>query len=280
MSFRTTLGLTLLALLAFAANSVFARLALGPLHASPVAFTWVRVAAGAACLAVVTRRLPPARNWRRLVAQSLALCVYALPFSLAFVRLTAGTGALIAFSTVQLTMVGGGWLRGERLSKRLVLAFFGATIGIVVLVSPGLTSPDPVAALTMALSGVGWGVFSLLGKSAGPPLAAMNGSFLLATVWLTPLVLAGPGLGGLEGKALLYALLSGAVTSGLGYVAWYRALQSLTAARAALSQLSVPLLAGLGGVVLLGEVLTPRLVIATAIILPSLAVGLAGKLDR
>lgn len=277
MAAPLTALLTVLALVCFAANSLLARIGLGMSSGDPVLFTWVRISAGALCLVLLTRGTGRPRDLRRSSLQAAALVVYALPFSIAFRQLSTATGALIAFSSVQITMVGGAIWRGERPQLRELIGLTGATAGLILLVAPGLRAPDPVAALVMALSGVGWGVFSLLGKSAGPPLRAMTASFVIAGAFMTPWAAFRFLTDTLQGRALLCALISGAVTSGLGYVVWYRVLQQLPATRAALAQLAVPILAGAGGVLALDEQLSPRLLIATVIIVPSLAFGLTGR---
>ncbi len=269
--------LTIVALVCFAANSLLARVGLGILAGDAVLFTWVRLSAGALCLVLLTRGAYLRGNSRRTALQAVALLVYALPFSIAFRQLSTATGALIAFSSVQITMVGGAILRGERPRLREIIGLTGATGGLLLLIAPGLRAPDPVAAAVMALSGVGWGVFSLLGKSAGPPLKAMTASFVIASAIMTPWAALQLFADRLQGGALLCALISGAVTSGLGYVVWYRVLQQLPATRAALAQLAVPILAGVGGVLTLGEQPSPRLLISTVIIVPSLAFGLTGR---
>lgn len=193
------------------------------------------------------------------------LVLYLLGFSLAYRSLNAATGALLLFGAVQLTMFSRAFATGERLGPRGILGVALAVAGLLGLLLPGATAPEPVGAVLMALAGLGWGVYSLLGRGARNPLADTAGNFLLATppVLLGLLIL--PALTGeplhVEMAGAGLALASGALASGLGYVAWYAALPGLEAGRAATVQLSVPVLTAMGGVVLLAEPLTIRLVV-------------------
>ncbi|WP_420457641.1 DMT family transporter [Rubrivirga sp.] len=256
---------------AFAANSVLARLALATTATDAASFTAVRVVAGAVVLWAVVRarRRSVGGSW----ASAVALVVYAASFSVAYLQLTAGTGALVLFGAVQLTMIGWGISRGERLSGPAWLGIAVAVGGLVALLRPGLDAPPLGPALGMAASGVGWGVYSLRGRGSAQPAADTAGNFLravpLAAVLLVPTAL-GPGLA-MDGPGLGYALASGAVTSGLGYVLWYAVLPSLRAASAATVQLSVPVLAAFGGVLILDEAVTLRLVLASVATLGGIA---------
>ena len=262
---------TALVMVAFAANSVLARVALrGAGLEGAAGFTLVRLAAGAATLVVVAavRRRGLEGDW----ASAAALFAYAAAFSAAYVSLAAGTGALVLFGAVQATMVGAGLARGERLSAVQWTGLAVAFAGLVVLVAPGLEAPPPVPAALMAVAGVAWGVYSLRGRRAGDPGAATAGNFVrasgIAAAIAAALVASGRGL---EAGAWGYAVASGALTSGLGYLAWYAVLPSLRAATAATVQLSVPALAALGGAAFLAEPLTARLVLATAVTLGGIA---------
>ncbi|HEY3643963.1 MAG TPA: DMT family transporter [Gammaproteobacteria bacterium] len=270
---------TALALLAFAGNSLLCRLALRGGHADPAAFTLIRLASGAAVLWVVLK----VRRVERLGGSwpsALALFIYAIAFSFAYVTLSAGTGALLLFGAVQASMLLAGFIAGERPSLGQGVGLAAALAGLVYLVLPGLEAPSPQGAALMAAAGVAWGVYSLRGRRAGDPTSVTAGNFLravplsiLATLFLVSRLEVDP-----VGWAL--ALASGAVTSGLGYVIWYAALKDLTATRAAVVQLSVPVIAALGGVLLLGEALSTRLVVASCVILGGVALAVLGKQAR
>ena len=271
------LALTALALLAFAANSLLCRMALAHGSIDPASFTALRLASGALTLAVMARGRVGKADW---LAASM-LWVYMACFSFAYLSLSAGTGALILFASVQLTMFAAGLRAGERFAAGGWAGLGLAFCGLVYLVAPGLSAPPPGAAALMAIAGMAWGVYSLRGRRAGDALAASAGNFLRAL----PLVLLlsaaalswwGPGLQvQAEGAAL--AVASGAVTSGLGYVIWYAALPVLTAMRAATVQLAVPPLAALGGVLLLSEAMSSRLLLASAAILGGIAAVLFSR---
>ena len=263
---------TTLVMMAFAANSVLARLALRTTAVDAATFTGVRLLAGAVVLAVIVRarggRL--GGGW----ASAAALFVYAAAFSFAYLSLAAGTGALLLFGAVQLTMIGWGVARGERLGAWQMVGVATALGGLVVLVAPGVRAPAPGPALLMVASGVAWGAYSLRGRGVADPAGATAGNFVRAVplgAALAVAVAAGGGTLRPDPAGVGLAVLSGAVTSGLGYVAWYAVLPSLRAASAATVQLSVPVLAALGGVALLGEPVTARLAVASAVTLGGIA---------
>lgn len=258
--------LVALALLAFAGNSLLARVALRDGGMDPASFTGLRLAAGAVTLWLLARpRRSQAEGSGWLSA--LALFAYAALFSLAYVRLEAGAGALLLFGAVQATMIGRGLATGERLGGWQWLGVALALAGLAGLLLPGLTAPPLAPSLLMLGAGVAWGAYSLRGRDAGDPLRTTAGNFLrtlpfalaFALVLLPQLRLDTPGL--------LAALASGALTSGVGYAIWYTALPSLRAASAATLQLCVPLLVALAGVALLDEPATLRLALAAAGIL-------------
>jgi drug/metabolite transporter (DMT)-like permease len=209
---------------------------------------------------------------------ALALFVYALAFSLAYVRLPAGAGALLMFAAVQLTMIGAGLRAGERPRALEWAGLAAAVFGLVVLTRPGLARPDPVGASLMSGAGVAWGLYSLRGRRSGDPVSANATSFARAL----PLALGASVVTVLHGTphlalaGALLALASGALASGLGYVTWYAALRGLSATRAAIVQLSVPPLAAAGGVLVLGEHVSPRLLIGGLLILGGIALALLG----
>lgn len=264
-----TLAATAASLVAFAANSLLARAALAGGAIDAVSFTTLRLASGAVALLLVVRAgggRGGAGSW----ASALALFGYALAFSLAYLTLSAGTGALVLFGAVQATMIGAGLAGGERPRPLAWLGLAVAVAGLIVLLRPGLAAPSPLGAALMAASGACWGIYSLRGRTDVGPVAATAGNFLRAA----PLAVGALGLaavagGGLElspfGAAL--AVLSGVVTSGLGYVVWYTALGGLSASAAGVVQLAVPVLAALGGVALLGERFTARLALASVLVL-------------
>jgi drug/metabolite transporter (DMT)-like permease len=271
-------ALTALALCAFAGNSVLCRLALREGAIDPWSFTALRLVSGALLLApLLLRRRGDLPAWRP--AGGLALAAYAAAFSLAYVSLPAGTGALLLFGTVQLTMFAAALRRGERLSPLGAAGVVAAAAGVVVLVLPGVRAPDPVGAALMIAAGVAWGAYSLLGRGNRAPVLATAQNFVFAA----PLVAAAAALGpeatwSLRGAAL--AIASGTLTSGLGYVVWYAALPGLSATRAAVVQLAVPALAAAGGAVTLGERLDERLLLAGALTIGGIAAALGAPARR
>lgn len=263
-------------MLAFAANSLLCRAALAGAHADAASFTVLRLAAGALALGLLARaRARPAPPSRHAWGGALSLFAYAMLFSLAYLRIPAGVGALLLFAAVQLTMTAAGLRAGERPRALEWLGLLLSLAGLVLLTRPGLSRPDPLGAALMLGSGAAWGVYSLRGRGAADAVGATAASFargvplalaaLAAFALLAPLRLT-PG-----GAAL--ALASGALTSGLGYAVWYAALRGLSATRAALVQLSVPPLSGLGGVLVLGEAASLRLFVASALILGGIALA-------
>lgn len=269
--------LLLLALLAFAANSILTRAALSATSIDPVSFTAIRIASGALLLAVLVRLRsgPPGRgSW----PSALALFAYALLFSLAYRALTAATGALLLFAAVQLTMLIGAVLRGESTTWRQRAGFVVAAAGLVVLLLPGLSAPEPEAAAMMLAAGAAWGVYSLRARGSGDPNRATAANFLLACLPAAGLVLIGADSVTLDLDGVLLALGSGALASGLGYAVWYTALRTITTHTAAVAQLAVPVLTALAGVLLLAEPLDLRLALAGITILAGIAlVALPGR---
>jgi drug/metabolite transporter (DMT)-like permease len=280
-----TLLLTAVALLAFAANSLLCRLALWQDAIDAVSFSSVRLLSGAAMLALIVRlraaAAVPRSSPDRMSAAMLYL--YVVCFSYAYLSLAAGTGALILFGAVQLTMGVAGWRGGERFGPLSSAGYLLAAGGVVALMLPGVAAPPPLGALSMTAAGAAWGIYSLRGRGAADPLAVTAANFVaalpmaLATSALAAIV-ADPPRAGLTG--MLLAVTSGAVTSGIGYVIWYAALRGLTALRAASVQLAVPALAALGGVLWLDEVLTFRLAGVAVAILGGVALVLAGRAAR
>lgn len=272
-----TLLLTVAAMLAFAGNSLLCRLALQPRAIDFASFTAVRLGAGAAMLVLLCRGGAAAA--RRAGSWRSALCLfgYAAAFSHAYLALDAGTGTLLLFSAVQATMIGWALRHGERPHWRAWVGFAAAAAGLLVLVLPGLGTPDAGGLLAMLAAGVAWGAYSLRGRGISDPGAATAGNFLRAAV-PAALLLAAKGLQTglrLQPAGVALAMASGAVTSGLGYVLWYAALRGLAASTAAMVQLSVPVLAAIGGVVLLGERPGLRLLLAAVLVLGGIAAALA-----
>jgi drug/metabolite transporter (DMT)-like permease len=270
---------TTLALTSFAFNSILTRMALGRRLIDASSFTTVRLAAGALVLALVVRF--SAGSWRPLRGRGLAgpltLFAYAAPFAFAYLRIGAATGALVLFGSVQLTMIGWSVGRGERPGWMTWLGLALATAGLLELALPAASRPDPLGTALMVVAGAAWASYSLQGKGVSDPLAANARAFLfsLPLALLLALFTARPALA--DGRGVALAALSGAVTSGLGYAIWYRALRGLAATQAAILQLSVPVIAAVAAVLLLGERLSPRLVVCGAIVLGGVALALRGR---
>jgi len=206
---------------------------------------------------------------------ALALFVYAASFSYAYINLDAGAGALLLFGAVQLSMLAWGLLRGERFSAWQIVGLLLALSGLLILLLPGSSAPALDGALLMLLSGVAWGIYSLRGRGASNPLVATAGNFIKAVPLAAVLCLVTLGQQQWDAPGIVYALLSGALTSGVGYAIWYAALPGLAAIQAASVQLSVPLLTAIAGTVLLGEALTATLIISGAAILGGIAMVLS-----
>jgi drug/metabolite transporter (DMT)-like permease len=273
-----TLSFTAAAMLAFAANSLLCRLALARGGIDPASFSAIRVAAGALALVLMVR-------WRAGHDTSVGgdwlsaamLFAYVAFFSFAYVGLAAGTGALILFGAVQLTMFGSALRGGERFAPAAWCGLALAGAGLVYLVLPGVSAPPLFGATLMALAGVAWGLYSLRGRGAPDPLRATAGNFLRAAPLAFALWLPFAGLAHADVTGIVLAIVSGAVTSGLGYALWYTALRELSAMRAATVQLSVPLVTAFGAVLLLGEPVTLRLALASLAILGGIALVLVRR---
>jgi drug/metabolite transporter (DMT)-like permease len=263
--------LTSLAMIAFASNSLLCRLALKQTAIDPATFTFVRIFSGAIALWLVMRMrgisLDKSGNW----PSALALFVYAAAFSFAYVGLPAGTGALLLFGAVQVTMILWGFHKGERLDLIQVFGLIIALAGVVVLVFPGLSAPPLIGAMLMLSAGVAWGIYSVRGKVAGDAVAVTTGNFVRAVLFVAAGSLALISHAHVDVAGIGYAIISGAITSGLGYVIWYSALSGLRATSAATVQLSVPILAAAGGILLLGEPITLRYVFASVAVLGGIA---------
>jgi len=262
---------TALAMLAFAGNSLLCRVALRDTGIDAASFTSIRLASGALVLAMIVaaRRGHPmaAGSWKA----AACLFGYAAAFSFAYRQLSAATGALLLFGAVQTAMLAWGLATGERLRALQIGGLVVAVGGLVYMLLPGLSAPPIEGAAFMIAAGIAWAGYSLLGRGTTDPVNATAGNFIRSVPFAAALSLAVASGTSLDRTGALYAVASGAVTSGLGYVLWYAALPSLKAASAAVIQLSVPAIAALGGVVLLAEPLSSRLVIASVTILGGIA---------
>jgi drug/metabolite transporter (DMT)-like permease len=277
--------LTVVAMLAFAANSLLCRLALGQGMIDAASFASLRMISGAVMLvAIVLLRRRKVRGSTASWRSASMLFLYMACFSFAYLSLGAGTGALILFGAVQLTMFVVALRGGEHFSGISWAGLALAVLGLIYLVSPGLHAPDPWGALLMAVAGLAWGLYSLSGRRAIDPLEATARNFVYAVPLVLLVSLAGwlvaPEAVLVTSRGVMLAIASGALASGCGYVVWYAVLPSLPATRAATVQLSVPALAALGGVLLLSEELTWRLVLATVATLGGVGLVLAQRATR
>ncbi len=269
---------TTFALVAFAANSVLCRLALGEETIDAASFSTIRLVSGALTLVLLSalfqeKRAGHSANW----VSAVVLFLYAVPFSYAYVTLSAGTGALILFAAVQSTMIVAALWCGERPVPLEWAGLGAALVGLVYLVSPGLTAPTPLGSGLMALSGIAWGVYSLRGRAAAAPVATTAGNFVRTVPFAAALSLVMLRQAAISPRGALLAIASGAMASGLGYVVWYAALPRLTVTRAAMVQLSVPVVAALGGVVFLGEAISFRLLASAAVILGGVSTAVLSR---
>ncbi len=278
MSRTRLLVATTLAMLAFAGNSLLCRLALRETHIDAATFTSVRLISGALMLWLIVRTRDGVVHRSASVPSALALFGYASLFSFAYVGLPAATGALLLFGAVQVTMIGFGIWTGERLRALSVIGSVCAFGGLLELVLPGIEAPPVTGSALMIGAGIAWGIYSLRGrKTAGDPTQITAGNFLLAIPFTLLLSAAQWKNFAIDPRGIAFAMASGAITSGVGYAIWYTALPGLQAMQAAVVQLSVPVLAAIGGIVLLGEPLTLRLVIASIAILGGIALVIFGK---
>jgi drug/metabolite transporter (DMT)-like permease len=277
MSRARIIVLTLLAMLAFAGNSLLCRIALKQTGIDAASFTTIRLLSGALMLGLLVRlnrrSAAGAGNW----PSALALFVYAAGFSFAYVRLSAATGALLLFAAVQATMITYGVCKGERLRRPQLVGFVLALSGLVGLMLPGLAAPPLGSALLMLGAGAAWGIYSLRGKSSGDPTAVTAGNFVRSVPIAVALSLLMLNQVSLDRAGMGYAVLSGALASGIGYAIWYRVLPAMKATHAATVQLSVPVIAALGGIVALGESISVRSVLAATAILGGIALVILEK---
>ena len=269
--------LTALAMLAFAGNSLLCRAALIHTSIDAASFTAIRLISGALMLWLVvcvrSGTYKGSGNW----PSAFALFVYAAGFSFAYISLPAATGALLLFGAVQATMIGHGIWSGERLQRLQLVGLMLALAGLVGLLLPGLSAPPVIGSLLMLSAGIAWGIYSLRGRGAGDPSRVTAGNFLRAVPIAAALSMTMFDRISLDIAGFGYAVASGALASGIGYAIWYTALPSLKAAKAATVQLSVPVIAALGGIIFLGEPLTLRLVLSSVAILGGIALVILEK---
>jgi len=271
-----TLILTGITLTAFAANSLLCRMALGGNLIDPVSFTSIRLVSGAIALALMSRLIRESTapdEARGSWGSGFALFAYAVTFSLAYVSLNTGMGALILFGSVQVTMLVAALKSGERLGAAQWFGLAWAFGGLIYLVLPGISAPDPLGAVLMITAGVSWGVYSIRGKGSAAPVLMTAGNFARSA----PMAIMASAIAFsaiyLEPVGIALALISGIVTSGLGYVLWYTALRSLSTTQASVAQLLAPPLAAFGGVAFLSEQVSFRLIAASTIILGGVALA-------
>ena len=272
-------------MIAFASNSLLCRLALKHTAIDTASFTFIRIVSGAVALWLILKLRKSTSSVaavydRRTYGSWLsafALFIYAAAFSFAYVSLPAGTGALLLFGAVQATMIFWGLRKGERLRAIQIIGLIAALGGLVVLMLPGLAAPPLLGSVLMLGAGIAWGIYSLRGKGEKNPARATAGNFLRAVPFAAAVSLSLLPQMHLDSLGIAYALISGAITSGLGYVIWYSALPALKATSAATVQLSVPVLAAIGGILLLSEPLTLRFVLASIAVLGGIALVVIEK---
>ena len=269
-------------MIAFASNSLLCRAALKQTSIDAASFTFIRVFSGTVVLWLVmnlrrltgtTRNVGVGGNW----ISALALLTYAAGFSFAYVAVAAGTGALLLFGAVQATMILWGLHKGERLRAIQILGLIVAMTGLVVLLFPGLSAPPLFGSILMLGAGVAWGVYSLRGKREKNPVTATTGNFVRAVPFAAAVSIIFVRWLELDLAGVIYAMISGTVTSALGYVIWYSVLPSLKAVSAATVQLMVPVLAAAGGILFLGETITLRYLLASIAVLGGIALVILEK---
>lgn len=272
-------ALTILALFAFAGNSILCRLALGENAIDAASFTSIRLFSGVVVLLLLLKALQPRAvivskgSWKA----SFMLFVYAIAFSFAYVSLDTGTGALILFASVQITMILVGLLSGSRLYFFEWLGVIVAFSGFVYLVLPGASAPSLSGFVLMAAAGVAWGFYTLAGRASKNPLSDTTYNFI-RTLPLVLILIAATILNAtLSWQGIALAILSGGITSGIGYAIWYMALGGLSAIQAAVLQLLVPVIAAAGGVLFADEVLSMRLLLSSTLILGGILMVILGK---
>jgi drug/metabolite transporter (DMT)-like permease len=271
--------LTLIAMVAFAGNSLLCRVALKQTSIDAASFTFIRIASGALALWLIVRMRGTSPRKAGSWFSAAALFAYAAGFSFAYITLPAGTGALLLFGAVQATMIFWAFRGGEQMDLRQRLGLALALAGLVTLLFPGFSAPPLVGSILMIVAGIAWAVYSLRGKNAGHPAAATAGNFLRAVPMAAVLSLAFLPWARVDRAGIGYAVMSGAIASGVGYAIWYTALPGLRGVSAASVQLVVPVLAALGGILFLGEQITLRFLFASVAVLGGigLVVGIGGQ---
>ncbi|MBA6232701.1 MULTISPECIES: DMT family transporter [unclassified Colwellia] len=276
-----TLASTLFALLAFAANSVLCRLALGENAIDATSFTVIRLLSGIVIL-ILVMQLTSKSNEKKPTTKgswlaASMLFIYAIAFSFGYVSLDTGTGALILFGAVQITMIMVNVISGNKLHftewTGLVIAF----TGFVYLIIPSLVTPSFVGFILMAISGIAWGLYTLLGRTSTNPLSDTAYNFLRTSPFILILVIFGLDNVHITSIGILFAILSGAIASGIGYFVWYIALRGLSVTQAAVVQLFVPVIAGVGGVIFTNELITHRLIESSALVLGGILMVILGR---
>lgn len=271
--------LTIFALLCFALNSLLCRVALGAETIDAASFTFVRLISGALALLIIYG-LASKKEERKVAGNWLSaffLVAYAVCFSFAYVNLTTGTGALVLFGSVQTTMIIAALIKGERPKIVEWLGLILALGGLIYLVFPSLTAPPLSGSALMAAAGIAWGFYTLRGRGSANALADTSGNFVRAVPMIFLVVAPFTSQIHLSQKGIVCAVLSGAIASGIGYSVWYSVLKSHTTTRAAILQLSVPILAGFGGVIVLSEIISLRLFLATVLIIGGIGLAIFGK---
>jgi len=266
---RKTFGYTLLALIAFAGNSIICRIALKETAIEPAFFTSIRLISGAIVLMLIVllTAKPDETKSKGSWFSAAMLFIYAAAFSYAYVSLETGTGALILFGVVQITMIAYSLFSGNKMNHTEWLGVAVALCGFLYLMLPGAKAPSVLGFALMTISGIAWGVYSIRGKTTKNPLQDTAYNFLRTIPFLLLLLYFLLQESNYSKTGVFLALFSGVVTSGLGYIIWYTALKGLTTIQASVVQLFVPVLAGLGGLILMNEAISFRLFVAALLIL-------------
>lgn len=277
-----TILLTTLAMIAFASNSLLNRFALGQDAIDPVSYTTIRLTSGAVTLFLIAslKRKNGQATLRGSWGSATFLFLYATTFSYAYLSLTTGTGALILFGSVQMTMIVIALQSGERPQVLEWMGLFLALGGLVYLVFPGLTAPSPIGSALMIAAGISWGFYTVRGRGSQNPLGDTAGNFIRAVPMVLLVLLISIRNVSISASGAMYAVVSGALASGVGYVIWYAALRGLTTTRAATVQLSVPVIAAWSGVVLLAEDVSARLIVAGMLILGGIALAVSSRVKK
>ncbi len=274
-----TILFTGLALIAFAANSVLCRLALGAQAIDASSFTIIRLLSGAIVLLAIMSinrnktRSPMKGSW----SASLMLFLYAITFSFAYITLDTGTGALILFGSVQITMILLSVISGNRLHITEWAGVAVAFAGFVYLILPGVTTPSVSGFLLMTIAGIAWGIYTLKGRGSKSPLMDTAYNFLRTLPFVIVLLIVTIKNANYSSEGILLAILSGGIASGIGYTIWYSALGGLSVTQAAVLQLSVPVIAALGGIIFVSEAITLRLTVSASMILGGILLVVLGR---